>query len=187
MLGATPFFQFSSIFSSEIPFVSGTKNHTKITEITQINPKMAKVMPVPIFFVITGNKALTMMLQMKFVATGKVIKKPFASSGKISETNTHATGPIEYANEHINPMIAATASHFEQSPNCVPNKLENANKNILKPIIIEPDNNRGFLPTLSVKYIATKVIRKFTTPITIVIFIAADGSSKPTLWKIFGA
>ena len=80
-----------------------------------------------------------------------------------------------------------TATHFKLSPrsDSKAKALPSASKLSITPV--KPKYNKGFLPNLSVKYIATIVIKKFTTPIPVVAYIAFKLESKPASLNIVGA
>ena len=103
------------------------------------------------------------------------------SSGSITQT----IGPQLTANTTMNTPKQMTVVHA--APEVLPKKrLEKESTIKLMTIPAFPNNKSGFRPILSMKRIATSVIRTLTVPMPTVPKMAAE-SSNPTFVNVFGA
>src|SRR3954463_15681918 len=95
--GTTPDFQYSSISSSGLFFVSGTNRHVNIACATDMIARKAKVTDFPIWLKASGKKSTTTALAIHWESTGTVIAVPRMWLGKISGTRVQKTGPMHEA------------------------------------------------------------------------------------------
>ena len=94
-----PFFQFFSIFSREIPLVSGTKKYTKNIEIMVIIAKSQNVAAFPIELRSGKKLNTTMKLKPKLDTVAALMARPLICKGMISEIMIQQTGPRLMAKE----------------------------------------------------------------------------------------
>ena len=138
---------------------------TNKIETIQIRANVKNVAQPPILCNEMGNKPVTIKLNTKFDKIAILIALPRYLNGKTSATSNKPTGPNDIEKETIYKAQQITAKYLAN----IKSKQKVIAK--IKRLISMPDKpiyKRGFLPILSTRTIATKVIRKLIKPIKIV-------------------
>ena len=130
----------------------------------ETNPNIQKVQAPPILCRSIGKLATTKKLKAKFETVQMLIEIPRILSGKTSDTIIQPTGPRLIAKKIIYVTKLPTATHFWYEPKTSANAKDVPRANKLSITPVKPRYNKGFLPNLSVKYIATIVIKKLIIP-----------------------
>ncbi len=171
-----PFFQYPSIFSRFLPFVSGTKNQQKKKAITASKAYSQKVKGLPITSINERKVILMSRLPAQFATVEMLPPVPRSRVGNSSELSNQNTGPIPIANAMIytsKPIKISTPALFGPIWNTIPI----ATNAIAIPT--QPTSSNGRRPTRSSSRMAITVPITFTTPTTLVAKIAPEADLKP--------